>query len=144
MARPTYLVQIVQRGVQYVAVDSAGNARAWGRRDAYKGSTPQELAEFLYHREEIVEAVAVKGNASVCVKLIDYHRSASESMAEAVASLDCDVIAVLNRHRSAACESNPLLAHCIERVLADLRRAKDELGQILVLARPAQNETTGS
>lgn len=143
MSRDSYIVMIVRRKAEFVAIDSNGSKRAWGNVDGCKGRSPRDLAEYLFHAVEIESVTPGVGDVLAVVKIIagpPTENVVAETIASAAHVLNRDVVAVLNRHRSIACETNPLLAHCLERVIGDLRRSMDELNQIAILSKAHECE----
>jgi hypothetical protein len=145
-----YIATIRREGDEYVARDESGSKRAWGAVSMCDPRTPATLARSLFHAEEIGNSritEGVLGKGAIEVEILDFSEPKPVESAEAntnannLVSLDIyghnlEInIDGLDSCRSAACYTNPLLAHCLERVIDDLRKASNELATLTELTK---------
>jgi hypothetical protein len=140
--RIAYIATIRREGDEYVARDDSGSKRAWGKVCSNLMPSFQNVATYLFHQEEIGNVW--HGHGVICAEILDFSKPSESPVAEtcevtiAIESTADELrtrIKTLDKARSAACYDNPLLAHCLERVIGDLRKAANELATLAELTK---------
>lgn len=130
--RVAYIATIRRDGDEYVARDESGSRRASVVARYCDTTTADRLAISLFG-PKAVGCARVSGNAievEIMEEPLDTHRLGAAS----IYIRDAILVDLDNLH-SAACHSNPLLAHCLERILIDLRKSADELAMLATLTK---------